>query len=101
MDKVKIKRKILIIDDEVNLLNFLRLHLEKKKKFEVISANDGDSGLAKVKSDRPDLIVLDLKLPNLGGFWVCKSLKSQEQYKDIPIIIITGAYVSEEDQEQA
>jgi DNA-binding response OmpR family regulator len=98
MDKAK--GKILIIDDEANLVNFLRLHLEKHK-FQVISADDGDIGLAKAKSEKPDLIVLDLNLPNLGGFWVCKALKSQEEYKNIPIIIITGAYVSEEDQKQA
>lgn len=94
------KKKILIIEDETDLINILRINLESKN-FTVISANDGDSGLSKVKLEKPDLIILDLKLPNLGGFWVCKALKSQEEYKSIPIIIITGAYVSEEDKNQS
>jgi len=94
------KKKILIIDDELDLITLLRTRLESQG-YEVIYANDGDTGIAKVEQNKPDLIILDLKLPNLGGFWICKSLKSQDKYKNIPVIILTGVYKTEEDKNQA
>lgn len=93
------KQKVLIIDDDTDLITLLRTRLESAG-YGVISANDGDVGILKVEKEKPDLVILDLRLPHLGGFWICKSLKSQDKYKNIPIIILTGVYKSEEEKKQ-
>ncbi len=81
--------RILLVDDEPDLVDTLKLHLEKYK-FEVIPAYDGDEALILAKKENPDLIILDLMLPKMNGFKVCKLLKSDEGYKHIPIILLTA-----------
>ncbi len=64
------KGTILVIDDEKDLIELVRYNLEKEG-FDVIAANDGQSGLEVVKRHRPDLVVLDLMMPGLDGLQVC------------------------------
>lgn len=83
------KKRILIVDDEEDILNVLRFRLEANN-YEVMSACDGQEGLNKARSEKPDLIILDLMLPKLDGYKVCRMLKFDESYKAIPIIIFTA-----------
>ena len=82
-------KKVLIIDDEPVLAMTLEMILELKG-FSVISANDGLSGLKKIREEKPDIVVLDVMLPGMDGFKVCENAKSLPETKDIPIIMLTG-----------
>ncbi len=84
------KKRILIVDDEKDILNVLRFRLEANN-YEVLSASDGQEGLNKARSENPDLIILDLMLPKLDGYKICRILKFDENYKAIPIIIFTAS----------
>ncbi len=81
--------KILIVDDESDIVSALTIRLESLG-YEIISAEDGITALEKARSEKPDLILLDVMLPKLDGYKVCRMLKFDEKYKDIPIIIITA-----------
>ena len=83
------KKRILIVDDEEDILNVLRFRLEANN-YEVLSASDGQEGLNKARSMKPDLIILDLMLPKLDGYKVCRMLKFDEKYKKTPIIMFTA-----------
>jgi len=90
------KKKILVVDDEQDMLFAVRLQLEAHS-YEVITASDGQEGLTKAREEFPDLIILDLMLPKLDGYRVCRMLKFDEKYKKIPIIMFTACN-QEEDQ---
>jgi DNA-binding response OmpR family regulator len=92
-------KKILIVEDEVNLTNTLKMRFEASG-FEVDVAYDGQEALQKVRDNRPDLILLDLMLPKVDGYKVCRMLKYDEKYKSIPIIILT-ARAQEKDRDLA
>jgi DNA-binding response OmpR family regulator len=81
--------RILIVDDEADLVAVLRFGLETEG-FEVIEAGDGEEGLRRARDDRPDLMVLDLMLPKLDGYKVCRALKFDERYKSLPIFILSA-----------
>lgn len=83
------KKLILVVDDEADILQPVSYRL-KKAGYDVIEAGDGITGLAKAKENVPDLIVLDLMLPKLDGFKVCRMLKFDDDYKHIPIIMFTA-----------
>lgn len=82
-------KKILIVDDEADMRVMFSTRLEISN-FEVIEAEDGEEGLEKAKKEKPDLIVLDLMLPKINGFEVCRMLKFDDAYKDIPIIVLSA-----------
>jgi len=83
------KKKILIVDDEADLVGMVALRLEAND-FVVIKAYDGQAGLDMARNEKPDLIVLDLMLPKIDGYKVCRMLKFDEKYRNIPIIIFTA-----------
>ena len=83
------KKKILIVDDEADMRVMFSTRLEISN-FEVIEAEDGEEGLEKAKKEKPDLIVLDLMLPKINGFEVCRMLKFDDNYKNIPIIVLSA-----------
>jgi len=82
-------KKILVVDDEVELVEMVKIRLEANG-YDVISAYDGQDALNKAKTDKPDLIILDLMLPKIDGYKVCRMLKFDEKYKSIPIILFTA-----------
>jgi len=82
-------KRILLVDDEPDIIKTVQVRLEKNG-YAVITAIDGQDALAKARSENPDLIILDLMLPKLNGYQVCRMLKFDEQYKKIPIIIFTA-----------
>ncbi|MFH1874363.1 MAG: response regulator [Pseudomonadota bacterium] len=83
------KKKILIIDDETDLVELLRIRLEALN-YQVYAANDGQEGLDKAREVNPDLILLDVMMPKMDGYQVCRMLKFDEVYKNIPIIMVTA-----------
>ena len=80
---------ILIIDDDEALADVLSRRL-KQQGFDAVTADSGNSGLAKARSDRPTLIVLDLRLPDVDGFAICAQLADSPDTCDIPVIILSG-----------
>ena len=83
------KPRILIVDDEPDLLTVLKIGLETEG-YEVLTASDGEQGLAIARQAMPDLMVLDLMLPRMDGYKVCRTLKFDERYKRIPIFILSA-----------
>lgn len=82
------KTKILLVDDEKDIVEFLKYNLEQED-FSVIAAYDGKEALDKI-DDIPDLVILDVMMPKLNGFEVCKSIRQNSKYKDIPVIFLTA-----------
>jgi len=83
------RKKILVVDDEIDLVDMLTIRLEAND-YEVFVAHDGQDGLDKARTLKPDLIILDLMLPKVDGYKVCRMLKFDEKYKQIPIILFTA-----------
>lgn len=83
------KRRILLVEDEPAFRAGIRMRLEANG-YEVIEAEDGSDGLEMARSTVPDLMILDLMLPKMGGYQVARLLKFDEKYKEIPIIILTA-----------
>ena len=82
-------KKILIVDDDSDFVEAITMIL-RSKKFEVAAAYNGNEGIAKVKSERPDLVVLDVMMPEKDGYSVCKELKSDPRWSHIPILLLTA-----------
>jgi len=82
-------KSILIIEDEKDIVDLIEYHL-KQSGFSVISALDGPAGLDKAKKKRPNLIILDLMLPEMDGKDVCRGLKSNPLTQSIPILMLTA-----------
>ena len=81
--------KILIIEDD-KFLRELIIQKVSQEGYEVVGAVDGEEGLKMAGVERPNLILLDLILPTMGGFDVLRKLKEQEETKDIPVIILSN-----------
>jgi DNA-binding response OmpR family regulator len=79
-------KKVLVVDDEPTLVATLRYNLEREG-YQVITASDGDVGLTLARSDRPDLVILDLMLPAIDGFEVCRLLRRE---MTVPILMLTA-----------
>jgi len=82
-------KQVLVVDDDRNTVKYLSVVLSEHG-YDPVPAYDGSEGLAKVKQARPDLIVLDVMMPKKTGFVLFRQLKKDEQYKDIPILMVTG-----------
>lgn len=91
-----VKKRILLIEDEADMVYALTLQLEAIH-YEVLSATDGQTGLDMARKEKPDLIILDLMLPKMDGYKICRMLKFDERYKKIPIIMFT-ARVQDQDK---
>jgi len=83
-------KKILIVEDEPDVVDLLTLQLRKAGGFTAVTAHDGAEGLKKARAEAPALIVLDLMLPRMSGLEVCKILKTDISTRHIPIIMLTA-----------
>ena len=83
--------KILIVDDDPDILDALTMILEAKG-YQTVTAQDGIEGLANLKAEKPDLMILDLLMPKMDGFAVCKELQDPRwsKFKGMPILILTS-----------
>jgi len=85
------REKILIVDDDPDISDALTMILESKG-YQVVTARDGVEGLANLKAENPDLLILDLLMPKMDGFAVYKELQDPRwsKFKDMPILILTS-----------
>ncbi|MDQ1237999.1 MAG: hypothetical protein QG577_183 [Thermodesulfobacteriota bacterium] len=82
-------KKILVIDDEPDMVTYLSTLLEDNG-YEVVTASDGEEGLDKVKAEKPDLISLDLLMPNKTGIKMYRELRKDPDIGHIPVVMVTG-----------
>jgi len=82
-------KKIILIEDDEFLFDVYKLKLEKEN-FKVEVVRDGSRALEKIKEQKPDMILLDIVLPNLDGWEILKQIKSNDEIKNIPVIILSN-----------
>jgi len=85
---MEVKHKILIVDDEPDLLELLKTNL-LNNGFDVVTAANGLEGLDQAKSEQPDLILLDIKMPKMDGYTMLRELKKYGNTRSIPVIMLT------------
>lgn len=90
-------QKILFIEDEPDHIEMVRMRLEASG-FEFVSAKDGEEGLKKVASEKPDLILLDIVIPKIDGFEVCRRLKARPATRNTPVLVITASGLKDLDE---
>jgi DNA-binding response OmpR family regulator len=83
------KRRILCIEDEPEMIDLIRLILERKG-FEVLGAVGGQEGLEAVRREKPDLVLLDLMMPDVDGWEVYRQMKADEDLQDTPVVVVTA-----------
>lgn len=83
--------KLLIVDDEKDFVDMVAERLSAKG-FKIVEAFDGKEGFEKAHSEKPDLIVLDVMMPEMSGYDVCRKLKIEDGYKKTPIIMLTAKF---------
>ena len=83
------KKNILVVDDNSQAVEMLTMILEDNG-FNVIKAYEGESGLLKTREQKPDLIILDIRLPDIDGFQVCEEIKNDPDVFHIPVVMLTG-----------
>jgi CheY-like chemotaxis protein len=93
------RRQILIVDDYPGA-RYLRSRILSDAGYEVLEASSGTEALTMARTIAPSLILLDVNLPDISGFEVCQSLKQDPVTANIPVIQITGAWLSEADRQQ-
>jgi DNA-binding response OmpR family regulator len=91
------QKKILVADDELDLLDLTKIILEKNG-YQVSLASDGVEALQKAEKELPDLILLDINMPPKSGWEVCKTLKSQDKTKHIPIVLFTVVSITRDEK---
>jgi len=82
-------KRIVYVEDEEEMIDLVRL-IMARRGFEVIGANGGVSGLEAIRENLPDLVLLDLMMPDIDGWDVYQQMKSDETTKDIPVIVVTA-----------
>ncbi|MBI4355661.1 MAG: response regulator [Candidatus Omnitrophica bacterium] len=92
------RRRILIADDEPDIVDILATQLTAQG-YETLAAHDGFTALQFARHEKPDLVILDLHLPKLDGFQVMKMLKADQEVGLIPIIVLTGVYLTDQDKQ--
>lgn len=88
-------RKVLVIDDEPGIIEIVEANLEGDG-FEVISASNGKEGLEKIKSEQPELVVLDVMMPEMDGWEVLRSLEKDDSTAGLPVIMLTAKAADED-----
>jgi len=83
------KPKVLVIEDEPDILEMITYNIEREGS-KVISCRNGEEGLSRIRTDNPDLVILDLMLPGMDGVEVCQHVKSDPVLRSIPIIMVTA-----------
>ena len=83
------KKRILCIEDEAEMIDLTRIVLERQG-YEVLAAVGGARGLEMIKQEKPDLVLLDLMMPDIGGWEVFRQIKADQELADIPIIVVTA-----------
>jgi threonine synthase len=93
-------KRIAIIEDNPDAARLLRRILQTRGNYRIIEAYDGRQGLALIRSEHPDLVLLDLMMPEIDGFKVIEELKADQRFEDLPIIVITAKELSPHEKER-
>lgn len=83
------KKKILLIEDEPNMRELVKARLEQNG-YTVVTAGDGYQGIFMARKEKPDLIILDLMIPKMDGYTVCRTLKASSDFNNVPIVMFTA-----------
>ncbi len=83
------RKRILVVDDEIYIVHILEFSLTMEG-YEVATASDGEEALRKIEEDRPDLVVLDIMMPRLDGYEVCRRLRQSEDTATLPVILLSA-----------
>lgn len=86
-------KKILIVEDEIHIRSLLAQTLEELEddhNVEILTAADGEEGLETIRSERPNLVFLDIMMPRLNGYEVCRTVKQDDELKDTLIVLLTA-----------
>lgn len=83
------RKHVVYVDDNLDLTRLVEAELQDAG-YEITIANDGEEGLETILSVQPDLVILDVMMPLMNGWEVCKYLREQERFKDLPILMLTG-----------
>ena len=83
------QKKILIIDDEEDIRKLLKIRLEQES-FIVVTAEDGEKGIKAAELEMPDMILLDIMMPNIDGYSCLKEIRRIQKTKDIPVLMLSG-----------
>ena len=83
------RKKILVVDDEKDLVDILAFNL-RREQYDVVTAPDGEKALDAARRDPPDLVILDLMMPGIGGLEVCRRMRSDPRTSRIPVIMLTA-----------
>ena len=83
------EKKILIVDDDPDYSQLLEINL-KKKGFQVTCASNGEEGLEQIGKEKPELVILDIKMPKMDGYTFVRQLKKNPQTKDITLVVLTA-----------
>jgi AraC-like DNA-binding protein len=98
LSRVKEEQTILVVDDEPGVLEMnVRIARSQSPSCRVLTARDGREALALIRQERPDLVLLDLMMPELDGFGVLEGMQQGETTRDIPVIVLTGQVLNQED----
>ena len=92
------RKKVLVVDDNRNNL-LLEKDLMEVAGFEVFEAEDASSGIAIARKEKPDIIIMDMRLPDMSGFEAAKILRQGKETRDIPIIFVTASVMAENREE--
>ncbi len=90
------RKKILVVDDEMSITSFLKFYLEETGKYEVKAENSGERGYENAKTFRPDLILLDIMMQDMSGDGLADKIKNDPLLHKTPIIFLTGIVTKDE-----
>ena len=93
------KKRVLLVDDEQDLLRLLKLNLERTGSYEVKLEENATQALITARLFKPDIILLDVMMPLMNGDEVARGLKADEQLKGVPIVFLTAS-LTKQDKEQ-
>ena len=82
-------KKLLLVDDDQDFAQLLEFDF-KKRGYQVVTANNGEEGLVKAVAEKPNLIILDIKMPKMDGYTFVRRLKKEPETKDTPLIVLTS-----------
>ena len=83
------KAKIMVVEDDIDEVKLVKMIFEPEG-YEVVTAMNGNEAKEKIKEEKPDLIVLDVMMPEMDGFAFCSWIRSNEEFKDLPVVLLTG-----------
>jgi CheY-like chemotaxis protein len=82
-------KKILLVDDSKTALMMERAIVEKRTKYQCVTASDGQEAVSKAIEEHPDLVLMDVVMPRMNGFEACKQMRQQAATREIPIVLLT------------